>query len=99
LPLAVTPQLRTTSVDLPIGAVMIRILLAATLALGGLSTAARAQNCIQYPAGPQRFQCASRAHPQFLAKRERCQEEARAQGLSTNNGSKMGRYVQSCMQR
>ena len=66
---------------------MIRILpLTASVVLGSLATGARAQNCMQYPPGPERRQCAAANNPRFEAKLERCKDEARAMGLGLGKG-------------
>lgn len=79
---------------------MIRILLAATVALSSLPTA-HAQNCMQYPKGPERFQCIKQTHPEGPPKLQRCQEEARQMGLRAGGGAAGGlkQYVQGCMHR
>lgn len=79
---------------------MIRMLLAASVALSFLS-ATHAQNCMQYPKGPERFQCVSRAHPGGPAKLQRCKEEAEQMGLRGGAGAAGGlkQYVQACMHR
>jgi hypothetical protein len=76
----------------------------AAIALCAAASAANAENCMQYPQGPARFDCASRNHPGLLAKRERCQEEGRQMGLSGGRGAGgnaggMRGYVMACMQR
>ncbi|MGV7216817.1 hypothetical protein [Bradyrhizobium sp. UFLA05-112] len=77
---------------------MIRKLIAVSMVLG--STSAQAQNCMQYPPGPFRRQCAEANHPQFDAKIERCKEEALAMGLNRSVlDPAMKEYVQACMHR
>jgi hypothetical protein len=76
----------------------------AAIALCAAASAANAENCMQYPRGPFRFECASRNHPEQLAKRERCQEEGRQMGLFRSRGAQgnaggMRGYVMACMQR
>jgi hypothetical protein len=78
---------------------MIRILLVASWAFIFVP-AAQAQNCRQYPPGPERRQCAVANNPAFAAKLERCKDEARGMGLSASKGDPAIReYVQSCMHR
>ena len=77
---------------------IIRKLIAISVVLG--STSAQAQNCMQYPPGPFRRQCAEANHPQVGAKIERCKEEARGMGLSGGKGDPaLKEYVQACMHR
>jgi len=73
----------------------------AAIVLCAAASAANAENCIQYPQGPARFDYASRNHPGLLAKRERCQEEGRQMGLRGGPGAAGGMrgYVMACMQR
>jgi hypothetical protein len=76
----------------------------AAIALCAAASSAHAENCRQYPQGPFRSECASRNHPERLAKKERCQEEARQMGLSGGRGAQgnaggMRGYVMACMQR
>jgi hypothetical protein len=73
----------------------------AAIALCAAASSANAENCMQYPEGPFRFQCASRNHPQLHAKLERCQEEGRQMGLSRAKGTAGGLrgYVMACMHR
>src|SRR5580700_9659772 len=44
------------------GAMFLRTMIAA-IALCAAASAANAENCMQYPPGPARFDCASRNHP------------------------------------
>jgi hypothetical protein len=76
----------------------------AAITLCAAASAANAENCMQYPPGPARFDCASRNRPGLLAKRERCQEEGRQMRLSGGRGpggnaGGMRGYVMACMQR
>jgi hypothetical protein len=65
-----------------------------------LSAGAQAQNCRQYPPGPERSQCAAANNPRFEAKIERCKNEGRAMGLGMGKGDPgLKEYVQGCMQR
>ncbi|MET4071390.1 hypothetical protein ABID58_006202 [Bradyrhizobium sp. S3.2.6] len=78
--------------------VLLRTLIAVSLVLG--SSTAHAQNCKQYPPGPQRRQCAAANNPAFEAKLERCKDEARAMGLTRSNiDPAIREYVQACMHR
>ena len=68
------------------------------------SSAATAQNCMQYPEGHFRYQCATRIHPGLLARRERCKEEGRQMGLRHGGGHQgvaggLWEYVIACMRR
>jgi hypothetical protein len=67
------------------------------------ASSANAENCMQYPEGPFRFQCASRNHPELHAKLERCREEGQQMGLqrSVAKGASGGLrgYVMACMRR
>jgi hypothetical protein len=77
---------------------LIRTLIAVSIVIG--STSAQAQNCMQYPPGPLRHQCAAANNPRFEAKMERCKDEARAMGLSVGKGDPgLKEYVQACMHR
>jgi len=76
----------------------------AAIALCAAASSANAENCMQYPEGPFRRQCASRNHPGLQAKLERCQEEGQQMGLQRNAGGKgasggLRGYVQGCMRR
>jgi hypothetical protein len=76
----------------------------AAIALCAAASTANAEDCMQYPQGRFRFECASRKHPELLAKRERCQEEGRQMGLHGGRGAQgnaggMRGYVMACMQR
>ena len=78
--------------------------IAAAIALCAIASTANAENCMQYPPGPFRFECASRNNPGLLAKRERCQQEGRQMGLQPAGGSKgaaggLRDYMMACMQR
>lgn len=67
-----------------------------------LSSPASAEDCMKYPPGPFRFQCASAKNPGLIARRERCQQ------LAMESGYKMGvqnkgaitpkTFIQGCMQ-
>ena len=75
----------------------------AAIALWATASAANAQNCMQYPPGPDRLDCVNR-NPGVLAKRERCQQEGRQMGLAARrggggNGGGLREYVVACMQR
>ena len=80
---------------------MIEKSIAATLIFLIACSGARAQNCRDLPPGPARFECASRKHPDLIAKRERCKEEGLKMGLSGGRGNAGGlrNYVQACAQR
>ena len=94
------PSVQETSTSLNRGRVMIRILLTASVVLGSLSTGAQAQNCMQYPPGPERRQCAAANNPRFEAKMEKCKDEGRAMGLGMGKGDPgLKEYVQACMHR
>jgi hypothetical protein len=72
--------------------------------LMGMASSANAQNCMQYPPGPARFECVSQNHPGAAAKLDRCRDEGRQQGLKPRGGAGGGggglrEYVQSCMSR
>jgi hypothetical protein len=75
----------------------------AAIALCAAASTANAEDCKQYPQGPFRFECASRNHPELLAKRERCEEEGRQMGLQRGAGKGaaggLPGYVRACMQR
>jgi len=74
---------------------------AAVLIFLAACSGANAQDCRQYPPGPQRFECASRTHPGLIEKRERCRQEAQQAGIkpgSLDRGN-MKQFVMSCMQR
>ena len=77
---------------------IIRKLIAVSMVLG--STGAQAQNCMQYPPGPFRRQCAEANHPRLEAKIERCKEEALSMGLSQSKlDPAIKEYVQACVHR
>jgi len=67
-----------------------------------LFSPASAEDCMQYPPGPFRFECASAKNPGLIAKRERCKELARERGYTFgvhNKGAiKPKDFVQGCMQ-
>jgi hypothetical protein len=74
------------------------------IALVAMTSGANAQNCMQYPPGPTRFECVSRNHPGADDKLDRCREEGRQQGLKPRGGAGGGggglkEYVQACMSR
>jgi hypothetical protein len=73
----------------------------AVTVLCAAASAARAQNCMHYPPGPARFDCASRNHPALLARQERCKQQAYDMGLrpgvGRSNGPVFKDYMQSCM--
>ena len=63
---------------------------------------ARAENCMTYPPGPERFACASATHPGLADKRERCKQEAEGMGLHpahNMDGLSFRNYVMACMRR
>jgi hypothetical protein len=78
----------------------LKTIIAVTM-LCAAASAARAENCMQYPPGPARFDCASRNHPGLLAKQERCKQQAYDMGLrpgvGRSNGPVFKEYMQSCM--
>jgi len=78
----------------------IRVLTLA-LVLCAISPFSHAEDCRMYPAGPQRFACASQRHPGLLIKAEGCKEEGRAMGLLPGKGGRMALrdYVMACMHR
>ncbi|MBR1127432.1 hypothetical protein [Bradyrhizobium iriomotense] len=78
---------------------MLQRLMTLIFLLAAGPAAAEAQPCKELPPGPQRFACASARNPGLSAKRDRCKEEGRKLGLTSNIGGKMGPYVQACMQR
>jgi hypothetical protein len=73
-------------------------------ALFVIASSANAQNCMQYPPGPARFECVSRNNPRAADKLDRCREEAAQMGLKPRGGAAGGGggmrpYVQACIQR
>jgi hypothetical protein len=75
-----------------------------TIALFIMASSANAQNCMQYPPGPARFECASRNNPGAEEKLDRCRQEGLQMGLKPRGGAGGGggglkEYVQSCMSR
>jgi hypothetical protein len=74
--------------------------IALALAAVLLSSAANAQNCEQYNPGPQRFACLSAKNPWWIAKRERCKQEAANMGLRVRGGGgALAGYMEACMKR
>jgi hypothetical protein len=78
--------------------------IAAAFVLLTASSTGRAEDCLQYPQGPARFECANRNHPGRLAKQERCREQGRQMGLQPRGGSGgagggLKEFVVACMQR
>jgi hypothetical protein len=75
--------------------------LIATIVLCSTALAAKAENCMQYPPGPARFDCASRTHPGLMAKRERCKQEGQQMGIKAGASDRglLKQYVMSCMQK
>jgi hypothetical protein len=66
------------------------------------ASASFAEDCKQYPKGPERFSCMSRQNPGFTDKQERCKQEAAKMGLRDQNGpggNAMMGYVHACMNR
>lgn len=63
------------------------------------SSVAFAEDCRQLPAGPARFSCVSRNHPQAAAKMQRCKRQGQQMGLAPGKAGGLQGYVQSCMQR
>jgi hypothetical protein len=78
-----------------------KMVLAVALALGAGSSAATAQDCKAYPPGPERFACASQAHPGLLNKQERCKAEGQTMGLQPGRGGRFAleEFVSACMHR
>jgi hypothetical protein len=75
-----------------------------TIALLAMASSASAQNCMQYPPGPVRFDCVSRNNPGAGAKLERCRQQGVQMGLKPRGGAGgrgggLKEYVQACMQR
>jgi hypothetical protein len=77
------------------------MVLAAALALCAGLSAATAQDCKAYPPGPERFACASQAHPRLLNKQDRCKAEGQAMGLQPGRGGRFALqgFVSACMHR
>jgi hypothetical protein len=73
--------------------------IAAAISLSSVSTISLAQNCKQYPPGPERFACASQEHPGMIVKQQRCQETGRQMGLREGHDGGMKEFVLACMQR
>ena len=76
----------------------------AAIALFTAAASANAQDCMQYPPGHFRFECASRIHPGLLARRERCDEEGQQMELRHGGGHEgvaggLRGYVRGCMRR
>ena len=75
-------------------------ILAAAAALTAAS--ANAEDCKAYPAGPKRFACASARYPGLVAKRDKCQQEAKNAGVRPGRSAHAIAYrdlVVACMQR
>jgi hypothetical protein len=72
-----------------------------TITLLAMASAANAENCKQYPPGPNRFECVSRNHPGAADKLEPCKQEGLQMGLNGRRGGGGGlrQYVQACMQQ
>lgn len=65
-----------------------------------VSSDADAEDCRQYPQGPERFACASRNHPGLLEKREQCRQQGLQMGLKNKGeGGALKAFVQGCMHR
>ncbi len=68
-----------------------------------LFSPASAEDCMKYPPGPFRFQCASAKNPGLIAKLERCKQLAMESGYKIgvqNKGAITPKtFVQGCMQR
>ena len=76
-----------------------RIVLAMVLAAMFCSTGVLAQDCAGIPPGPAKKACLE-ANPRFLAKEEKCKQEATQQGLRRERGSSaQGEFIMACMQR
>jgi hypothetical protein len=75
--------------------------LAAAIAVYAVSTASMAQNCMQYPEGRERFNCAKQKHPALQDKLERCKDQARQMGLTPGKGdpNDVRGFVRGCMHR
>jgi len=74
--------------------------IAAAIAVYAVSTASMAQNCMQYPEGPARFNCASQKRPALQDKLERCKEQASQMGLTRSKGDPaLKEFVSGCMHR
>jgi hypothetical protein len=73
--------------------------IAATIVLSVLSTVSMAQNCMQYPKGPERFRCFSQTNPAFGAKEERCKQQGIQMGLQPGHKNGLKEFVVACMQR
>lgn len=66
-----------------------------------ISSAASAEDCSKFAPGPSKFACVSAKNPGAVAKRDRCQQEARAQGLQPKRGEggAYPAFVRACMAR
>jgi hypothetical protein len=65
-----------------------------------MSPVAHAEDCRQYPHGPERFACASRKHPELLERREQCRQQGLQMGLrNKGQGGTLRNFVQACMHR
>jgi hypothetical protein len=72
---------------------------AAVIALSVVSTISMAQNCMQYPKGPERFRCVSQTNPAVAGKQERCKQEGIQMGLQPGHKNGLPEFVRACMQR
>ena len=65
-----------------------------------LPSAANAQDCMNYPAGPSQAKCLSKKDQAMLAKRGRCKQEAENMGLRPHGGGGALRgYIEACVRR
>jgi len=64
-----------------------------------LPSAASAQDCMSYPAGPAQARCLGKKDA-MLAKRGRCKQEAENMGLRPHGGGgALKGYIEACMRR
>ena len=79
----------------------IKPVIAAAIVLSSLSASAYAQGCRQLPRGEARQACREK-NPNFVAREQRCRDEAAAMGLSDRNGHEHHAFrgvVKECMHR